>query len=161
MKNLHAVFQLGIFLRALCPVHTVLRPARFTLRTARFTQGPARNKLLHFLSFNFVCIFFWYIYQTNCCFLCFHSHVKMLVKCLQICAYVFIDRPQNDAQTSFHSRAGLWPNYGCSHVNLVIHALNCARFCVVCVLNLLCQHFGRSRAGLCPIYFSPGALFPT
>ena len=26
--------------------------------------------------------------------------VKMLVECLQICAHVFIDRPQNSAQTS-------------------------------------------------------------
>ena len=49
----------------------------------------------------------------------------MLVKCLQICAHVFIDRPQNCAQTSFPSRAGL------------------------------CLNFGRSRARLCPISFAP------
>ena len=38
------------------------------------------------------------------------------VQCLKICAHVFIDRPQNCAQISFRSRAGLCPNFGRSRV---------------------------------------------
>ena len=49
----------------------------------------------------------------------------MLVIFLQIGAHVFIDHPQNCAQTSFRSCAGLRPN------------------------------FGHSRARLCPISFAP------
>ena len=73
--------------------------------------------------------------------------VKMLVKCLQICAHVFIDRPQNCAQTSFRSRAGLRPNFGHSRSKL------CP---IMCRLRTkLCPNFGRSRARSCPIYFAP------
>ena len=69
----------------------------------------------------------------------------MLVKCLQICAHVFINRSQNCAKTSFRSSAGLWPNFGRSLVkDLVIRTL-----------NSLCPNFGRSRARLCPISFAP------
>ena len=50
------------------------------------------------------------------------------VKCLQICAHVFINRPQNCAQTKFLL-------FTCKSADLVIRALNCARFCVVCALN--------------------------
>ena len=60
--------------------------------------------------------------------------VKMLVKCLQICAHVFIDRPQNCVQTSFRSCAVLRPNFGhsrsklnCARI-LVVRALDCAQF---------------------------------
>ena len=73
--------------------------------------------------------------------------VKMLVKCLQICAHVFIDRPQNCAQTSFRSCAGLRPNFGHSRSKL------CP---IMCRLRTkLCPNFGRSRARLCPISFAP------
>ena len=59
--------------------------------------------------------------------------VKMLVKCLQICAHVFINRPQNCAQTSFRSCAGLRPNFGHSRSNL------CSIMC--CSRTKLCPHF--------------------
>ena len=72
--------------------------------------------------------------------------VKMLAKCLQICAHVFIDLPQNCAQTSFRSCAGLRPNCGHSRSKL------CAIICRSC--TKLCPNFG-SRARLCPISFAP------
>ena len=71
----------------------------------------------------------------------------MLVKCLQICAHVFIDRPQKCAQTSFRSCAGLRPNYGHSRSKL------CPIMCRS--RTKLCPNFGCSRARLCPIYFAP------
>ena len=81
-------------------------------------------------------------------FLCFRTaDVKMLVKCLQICAHVFINRPQNCAQTSFRLRAGLWPNFCRSRSKL------CP---ILCRLRTkLCPNFGRSRIRLCPISFAP------
>ena len=73
--------------------------------------------------------------------------VKILVKCLQICANVFIDRPQNCAQISFRSCAGLWPNFGHS----------CSKLCpIMCRSRTkLSPNFGCSRARLCPISFAP------
>ena len=73
--------------------------------------------------------------------------VKMLVKCLQFCAHVFIDRPQNCAQTSFRSCAGLRPNFGHSRSKL------CPIMCRS--HTKLCPNFGRSRTRLCPISFAP------
>ena len=73
--------------------------------------------------------------------------VKMLAKCLQICAHVFIDRTQNCAQTSLRSCAELRLNFGHSRSKL------CP---IMCRLRTkLCPNFGRSRARLCPIYFAP------
>ena len=56
---------------------------------------------------------------------------------MQICAHVFIDRPQNCARILFRSCAGLCPNFRRSHVNvdLVVRTLNCARFFFICALN--------------------------
>ena len=55
----------------------------------------------------------------------------MLVKCLQICAHVFINRPQDQI--------------------LVVHA------CPILfrLRSKLCPNFGCSRARLCPISFAP------
>ena len=71
----------------------------------------------------------------------------MRVKCLQICAHVFIARPQNCAQTSFRSCAGLRPNFGHSRSKL------CPIMC--CSRTKLCPNFGCSCARLCPISFAP------
>ena len=71
----------------------------------------------------------------------------MLVKCLQICAHVFIDRPQNCAQTSFRSCAGLQPNFGHSRSKL------CPIMCRS--RTKLCPNFVCSRATLCRISFAP------
>ena len=71
----------------------------------------------------------------------------MLAKCLQICAHVFIDRPQNCAQTSFRSCAGLRTNFGHSHSKL------CPIMCRS--RTKLCPDFDCSRARLCPISFAP------
>ena len=72
----------------------------------------------------------------------------MLVKCLQICAHVFIDRPQNCAQTSFRSCAGWRPNFGHSRSELcpIMTCRSRAK---------LCPNFGCSHARLCPVSFSP------
>ena len=89
------------------PHPTVLRPARL------YSALPAFKK-------NVIAVFVF-----------LDGGVKMLVKCLQICVHVFIDRPQNCAQTSFRSRAGLRPNFGHSR-------------------SKLCPIMCRSRTKLCP-----------
>ena len=71
----------------------------------------------------------------------------MLVKCLQICAHVFIDRPQNCAQTSFRSCAELRPNFG--HSNSKLCPIMCRS------RTKLCPNFGCLCARLCPISFAP------
>ena len=38
INNALSVFQLGLFLRALCPAHTGLRPARFTRALPEFKK---------------------------------------------------------------------------------------------------------------------------
>ena len=73
--------------------------------------------------------------------------VKMLVKCLQTCAHVFINRPQNCAQTSLRSCAGLRPNF--SHSRSKLCPIMCRS------RTKLCPNFGRSHARLCPISFAP------
>ena len=84
--------------------------------------------------------FFFFLQNVIAVFVFSDRGVKMLVKCLQICAHVFIDRPQNCAKTSCHSCAGLRPNFvhSCSKLGsklrtklariLVVHALDCAQF---------------------------------
>ena len=119
-----SVFQLGIFLRALRPTHTVSRPARLYSALTDF-----------FFFQNVIAVF---VFSDR--------GVKMLVKCLQICARVFIDRPQNCAQTSFRSCPGLRPNFGHSRSKL------CPIMCRS--RTKLCPNFGRSRARLCPISFA-------
>ena len=118
------VFQLGILLRALHPARTVLRPARLYSSLPEFKNCNLQNVIAVFVLSD--------------------RGVKMLVKCLQICAHVFIDRPQNCA---FHSCAGLRPNFGHSRSKLSpIMCRSCTK---------LCPNFGRSRARLCPISFAP------
>ena len=96
--------------------------------------------------------FFFFLQNVIAVFVFSDRDVKMLVKCLQICAHVFIDCPQNYAQTSFRSCAGLRPN-------LVIRALNCARLCVVRALN--CARILVVRALDCAQFLLHPALFPT
>ena len=70
-------------------------------------------------------------------FLCFQTaDVKMLVKCLHICAHVFINRPQDQI--------------------LVVHVQIC---CVVCALN--CARNLVVRALDCAQFILHPALFPT
>ena len=61
-------------------------PCPYCLAPCQITQRPAQN-VIAVLGFS-------------------DRGVKMLVKCLQICAHVFIDHPQNCAHTSFRSCAG-------------------------------------------------------
>ena len=127
-----AVFQLGIFLRALRPARTVVRPARLYSALPEFKK----KKNIFFRLQNVIAVF---VFSGK--------GVKMLVKCLQICAHVIIDRQQNCAQTSFRSCAGLRPNFGHSRSKL------CPIMC--CSRTKLCPNFGFSRARLCPISFAP------
>ena len=81
----------------------------------------------------------------------FSDSVKMLVKCLQICAHV-IDRPQNCAQDLFVHVLD------CDRI-LVIRALNCARLCVVHALN--CARILVVRTLDCAQFLLHPALFQT
>ena len=63
------------------------------------------------------------------------SRCKNACNCLQICAHVFINRPQNCASLG-HSRSKLCP-------------------ILCCLRTKLCPNFGRSYARLCPISFAP------
>ena len=114
------MFQLGLFLRALRPAHTGLRPARFTRALPEFKKKKKLTKIIN-------CFF---IFQNVIAVFVF-SDVKMLVKYLQICAHVFINRPQDQI--------------------LVVHAQKILfRLC-----TKLCPNFDHSRARLCPISFAP------
>ena len=70
------------------------------------------------------------------------------VQCLQICAHVFIDRPQNCAPILFRSLAGLCVNFGRSRVKVCPARFGRSR-------SKLFLKFARSRARLCPNYFAP------
>ena len=146
-----SVFQLGIFLRTLRPAHTILRPARLSSALPELFKKKKNyfSKLIFFIYLQNVIVFS-------------DSRCKNACNCLRICAHVFINRPQNCAQTSFHSRAGLWPNFGRSRVSvphLVIRALNCARFCVACAIN--CAQILVVRALDCVQFLLHPALLPT
>ena len=129
------VFQLCIFLRALRPARTVLCPAR--LYSALPELKKKKNNIYIYI----------YIFNLIVIFVFSDRGVKMLVKYLQICAHVFIDRPQNCVQTSFRSCAGLRPNFGHSRSKL------CPIMCRS--RTKLCPNFGCSCARLCPISFAP------
>ena len=62
--------------------------------------------------------FFNYLLNVIAVFVFSDSRCKNAYNCLQICAYVFINHPQNCAKTSFHSRAGLYPYFGRSRVKV-------------------------------------------
>ena len=91
------------------PALTVLRPARL------YSALPELKKKK--INYNFFFLQIVFVFSNR--------GVKMLAKCLQICAHVFVDRPQNCAQASFRSYAGLRPN------------------------------FDHPRSRLCPISFAP------
>ena len=140
----------GIFLRALRPARTVLRPARL------YSALP--ELFLNKIKYIFI---FLYLQNVIAVFVFSDSRCKHACNCLQICAHVFINRRQNCAQTSSHSRAGFrivtefWSFTRKTVLHLVIRALNCARFCAVCSIRL-CPNFGRSRdTRLRPISFAP------
>ena len=117
------MFQLGIFLRALRPVRTVLRPARLSSALPELFE---KKKKINFSIFI-------YLQNVIAVFVFSDSRCKNACNCLQICAHVFIDRPQNCALLG-HSRSKL-----------------CPILCRLC--TKLCPNFGRSRARLCPISF--------
>ena len=76
-------------MRALRPARTVLRPVQL------YSALPELKKKIYI-----------YIYIIAV-FVFSNSRCKNACNCLQICANVFINRTQNCAETSFHSRAGL------------------------------------------------------
>ena len=137
------MFQLGIFLRALRPARTGLRPARFTSALPELLTKNQPPRLT----------------KCNCC--CVFKQLMYKCLCLQICAHVFIDRLQNCAQTSFACWivTEFWSFTRKSVPHLVIRVLNCARFCVVCALN--CARFFVVRALDCAQFLLHPALFPT
>ena len=92
-------------------------------------------------------IFFFFYNNVIAVFVFSDRGVKRLVKCLQICAHVFIDRPQNCTHTSFRSCTGLRQNFGHSRSKL------CSIMCRS--RTKLCPNSGRLHARLCPISFAP------
>ena len=116
-------------------------PCPYCLAPCPIIQCPARIKKKK------LNIFFFFLQNVIAVFVSSDMGVKTLVKCLKICAHVFIDRPQNCAQTSFRSCAGLRPNFGHSRSKL------CPIMCRS--RTKLCPNFGCSRARLCPISFAP------
>ena len=115
-------------------------PYPYYLEPCPIIQRPARIKKI-IIKLNF------FLQNVIAAFVFSDRGVKMLVKFLQICAHVFIDRPQNCAQTSFRSCAGMRPNFGHSHSKLSP---------IMCRSRIkLCPNFGCSCARLCPISFAP------
>ena len=76
-----------------CPI--IQRPARIIYLKKKFNKNS-----------NFFLVFF-NLQNVIAVFVFSDSRCKNACNCLQICAHVFINRPQNCAKTSFHSRAGL------------------------------------------------------
>ena len=116
-------------------------PCTYCLAPCPIIQRPVRIKKI------IIKVFWFFLSNVIAVFVFSDRGVKMLVKCLRICAHVLIDRPQNGAQTSFRSCAGLRPNFGHSRFKL------CPIMC--CSRTKLCPNFGCSRARLCPISFAP------
>ena len=152
-----SVFQLGIFLRALRPARTVLRPAR--LSSALPELFIKKKKIILF----FQIYLFIYLQNVIAVFVSSNSRCKNACNCLQICASVFINRPQNCAKTSVSFASWIvtefWSFTRKSVPDLVIRTLNCARFCVVCALN--CARILVVRALDCAQFPLHPALFPT
>ena len=126
-----SVFQLGIFLRALHPAHTALRPARSHSALPEFKK---KKKLFEVFFFT----------KCNCCFCVFRHGCKnacRFVPMFSSIAHKIVSRPR-----FVHA-------LDCDRI-LVIRALNCAWLCIIRALNL-CPKFGCSRARLCPISFAP------
>ena len=92
-------------------------PCPYCLAPCPIIQRPARirkkKKIIN-------CFFNFFIFLQNviAVFVFSNSRCKNACNCLQICTHVFINCPQNCAKTSFHSRAGLWPNFGRSCVKV-------------------------------------------
>ena len=122
------MFQLGLFLRALRPARTGLRPARFTRALPEFKKKKKKKinlkkkKIVLFLQ-NIIAVF---VFSGSRC----KNACKMLA----------------DLCPCFHQSLTR-PNFGRSRVKV------CP---ILCRLRTkLCPNFGRSRARLCPISFAP------
>ena len=114
--------------------------------------APCLN-FFFFNSINFSIFLFFYLQNLIAVFVFSDSRCKHACNCLQICAHVFINRPQNCTKTSFHSRERIVTEFWSftRKSDLVIRALNCARFCVVCALN--CARILVVRALDCAQFF--------
>ena len=146
------VFQLGIFLRALRPAHTVLHPAQLSSALPELFI-----KQFFFFSFS-------YLQNVIAVFVFSDNRCKNACNCLQICVHVFINRPQNCAHADLVSFTcwivtKFWSFTRKSVPHLVIRALNCARFCVVCALN--CAQILVVRVLDCARFLLNPTLFPT
>ena len=86
------------------PARTVLSPARLSSALSELFIYIYKIKLF-FQNFNFFICF--YLQNVIAVFVFSDSRCKNVCNCLQICAHVFIKRPQNCARISIRSRAGL------------------------------------------------------
>ena len=119
------VFQLGLFLRALRPARTGLRPALFTRALPEFNQ---KKKIIYKKKNCFI------FTKCNCFFVFSDSRCKNACKMLADLCPCFHQSPTR-------------PNFGRSRVKV------CPILCRF--RTKLCPNFGCSRARLCPISFAP------
>ena len=125
-----AVFQLGLFLRALRPARTGLRPARFTRALPEFKKKKISTKKKKKIK-----IHLFLFLQNVIAFLVFSDS-----RCKNAC------RMLADLCPCFH-QSPTRPNCGRSRVKV------CP---ILCRLRTkLCPNFGCSHARLCPISFAP------
>ena len=129
----HTEFQLGIFPRVLRPALTVLRPALIVVcRTPLCPARIAKNDILCSLCF-----------QTEFADLCpcFHrSPTNLCPNLVSFVCWIVIE---------------FWAFVRKSVSDLIVHALDCTRFCVVCALNCIRVEVVRT------LFLLHTALFPT
>ena len=138
------MFQLGIFLRALRPARTVLR----------FYIAPCQNKNIIIIQKikNVIAVFVFSDSRCkNACKMladlcpCFHrSPTKLCPDHVSFACWIVTE---------------FWSFTHKSVLDLVIHALSCARFCVVCAVN--CARILVVRLLDCAQFLLHPALFPT
>ena len=131
-----SVFQLGLFMRALRPARTGLRPARFTSALPEWYLKKKKIKLL--LCFQTADVKM--LVLADLC-PCFHqSPTKLCPDLVSFACWIVTE---------------FWSFMRKSVPHLVIRTLNCARFCGVCALNCARILVSCLRARLCPIYVAP------
>ena len=133
------VFQLGIFMRALRPVRTVCALPDYTF----------------FFKFNFI------FTKCNCCFCVFRQGCNNACKILANLCPCFHRSPTKLCPDLVSFVCWIATEFlsFTRKSDLVIRALNCARFCVVCALN--CAGILVVRTLDCAQFLLHPALFPT
>ena len=88
------------------PISEGAAPCPYCLAPCPIYTAPCPNKIK--IKF-FIIFIFLFLQNVIAVFVFSDSRCKNACKCLQICAHVFLNRPQNCASISFRSRARLCP----------------------------------------------------